>query len=61
MQNGVQIQPWEGPGVTWGVTWGGLGSQVAPGFDFGGILEPNGSKREPHGESKDGKKDIDQS
>ena len=40
MQKEVQHHPWEGPGATWGVAWGGLGSQVAPGFDFGAILEP---------------------
>ena len=52
MQNGVQNQPWEGPGATWGVTWGGLGSQVAPGFDFGAILEPKWLKRGALGASK---------
>ena len=52
MQNGVQNQPWEGPGAPWGVTWGGLGSQVAPGFDFGAILEPTWLKREALGAPK---------
>ena len=58
MQNGVQNQPWEGPGATWGVTWGGLGSQVAPGFDFWVILEPKWLPKGALGGSQNGKKDV---
>ena len=58
MQNGVQNQPWEGPGATWGVTWGGLGSQVAPGFDFGAILEPNWLQKGGPGGSQNRKKSL---